>query len=75
VPGLPGQLAVRRARATRTADLGPEALLGALHDASEAAQAAGDAATARALLQEAVAEQRQRGMKAAAARDLRHTGR
>ena len=36
----------------------------------EAARASGDVATARELLEEAVEEQRQRGMKAGAARDL-----
>ncbi len=68
-PGLAVTLLRRRAVATRLGELGPEALLGALHDAAESALAMGDGATARGLLEEAVAEQRQRGMDAGAGRD------
>jgi tetratricopeptide (TPR) repeat protein len=60
----------RRAAATRAADPGPEALLAALHDAAEASQAAGETAAARDLYEEAVAEERRRGMRGPAARDL-----
>lgn len=64
-------LAVERARAdaVRAADLGPSALLEALHDAAAAARAAGDTAAARALLEEAAGEERLRGMKRECAGD------
>ena len=69
-PGLPLRLERRRLAATRLGELGPEALLGAIHEAAETARTGGDADATRELLEEAVAEQRQRGMKAGAARDL-----
>ncbi len=69
-PGLELALDRRRVAATRLGELGPEALLGALHDAAEAAMAAGATAAARELLEEAAGEQRRRGMKPGAARDL-----
>jgi tetratricopeptide (TPR) repeat protein len=69
-PGLEVALDRRRVAATRLGQLGPAALLGALHDAAEAAIAAGETAAARELLEEAVGEQRARGMKPGTARDL-----
>ncbi len=69
-PGLAVALERRRVEATRQGGLGPEALLGALHEAAETARSAGDADAAQLLLEEAVAEQRRRGMRRGAADDL-----
>jgi hypothetical protein len=69
-PGPAVALERRRVAATRQGGFGPEALLGALHEAAGTARSAGDADAAQQLLEEAVAEQRQRGMKRGAANDL-----
>ena len=69
-PGLAARLERRRAEATRAGQLGPEALLGALHDSAELAVADGDGAAARELLEEALDEQLRRGMRPGAVRDL-----
>ncbi|MBL0275586.1 MAG: hypothetical protein IPQ24_05700 [Anaeromyxobacter sp.] len=70
LPALGASLARRRAAAVRAGELGPEALLGALHEAAEAARLAGDGAAQRALLEEAAEEAGRRGMWRSAAADL-----
>lgn len=68
-PHLAVALEQARVDAVRVADLGPSALLEALHDAASVAHAAGDRAATRALLEAAAAEERLRGMRRECARD------
>jgi hypothetical protein len=69
LPALAAEVERARVEATRAADLGPSALLEALHDAASAALASGDRPAARALLEEAAEEERLRGMRRECARD------
>jgi hypothetical protein len=70
-PALTLAVARRRAEAIRRAEgASSPAFLEAIHDASAAAQAAGDRAIARDLLEVAIDRQRERGLFAEAARDL-----
>jgi hypothetical protein len=70
-PALAAIVERRRAEALRRSEgASSPAFLEAIHDAAAAAQAAGDRAAARDLLEEAVARERERGLFGEAARDL-----
>jgi tetratricopeptide (TPR) repeat protein len=70
-PALALDVACRRAEAIRAAEgASSPSFLGAMHDAAAAAQAAGDRAAARDLLEEVIARERERGLFGDAARDL-----
>ncbi len=66
---LATEVELARVDAVRAADLGPSALLEALHDAARAAYAHGDRAATRAVLEEAAGEERLRGMRRECAGD------
>jgi len=68
-PSLAAAVDRTRVDSVRAADLGPSALLEALHDAATTALAAGDRTAARDLLEEAAGDERLRGMKRECARD------